>query len=61
MGIMLLDEKKSIETLKYPTPISSPENSPDKFQKDVSVANSSGESSKYSTSLLDIVTIQDLE
>ncbi len=61
MAIMLIDEKKPIETLKYPTPVSSPENSPDKFQKDISVANSTRESSKYSTSLLDIVTIQDLE
>ena len=60
MAIMLIDEKKPIETLKYPTPVSSPENSPDKFQKDISVANSNGESSKYSTSFIHNVTIQDL-
>lgn len=60
MAIMLIDEKKPIDTLKYPTPVSSPVNSPDKFQKDVSVANSSGDSSKSSTSFLNNVTIEDL-
>lgn len=57
MAIMLIDEKRPIESSNHTQPVSSPENSPDKFQKDISVANSS----KYSTSLLDIVTIQDLE
>ena len=60
MAIMLIDEKKPIETLKYPTPVSSPENSPDKFQKDVSVANNTGNSSKSSTLFLNNVTIEDL-
>ena len=60
MAIMLIDEKKPIETLKYPTPVSSPENSPDKFQKDVSVANNTGNSSKSPTLFLNNVTIEDL-
>lgn len=61
MAIMLIDEKKPIKTSKYPTPVPSLENSPDKFQKDISVANTNEDSNKSSTSLLDIVTIQDLE
>ena len=61
MAIMLLDEKKLLETVKYPTPISSPENSPNKFEKDIIVANSNKEFSKYSTLFQDSVTIQDLE
>lgn len=60
MAIMLLDEKKPVETLKYPTPVSSPENSSDKFQKDVSVANNTENSSKSSTLFLNNVTIEDL-
>ena len=53
-------KKKPIETLKYQTPVSSPENSPDKFQKDISETNSNGESRKSSTSFIHNVTIQDL-
>ena len=60
MAIMLIDEKRPIQTSNHTQPVSSSENSPDKFQKDISVANSNGESSKYSTSFLHNVTIEDL-
>ena len=50
MAIMLIDEKKSIETSKYQTPVSSPENSP----------NTNGDSNKSSTLFLNNVTIEDL-
>ena len=61
MAIMLLDEKKPLERLKYPSPVSSAENSPHKFKADKITVNYNKESSKSSTSFLENVTIQDLE
>ena len=60
MAIMLIDEKKPIQTSKYPTPVPSLKNSPDKFQKDIGVANTNEDSNKSSTLFLNNVTIEEL-
>jgi len=70
MAIMLIDEKKPIETLKYPSPLSSPENSPERVVEKVIETNffarrASSEpnirSNPYINSTFEPVSIQDLE
>ena len=61
MAIMLLDENPTSERIKYPTPVSTPQNSPEKSKTDKTTVNYNKEISKSSTSFLGNITIQDLE
>jgi len=70
MAIMLLDEKKPLERLKYPSPVSSVENSPERVVEKVTdnkffARRASSEPNigrkPYINSTFEPVSIQDLE
>ena len=70
MAIMLLDEKKPLERLKYPSPVSSAENSPERVVEKVTDTNFFARRTTsepnirrkpYINSTFEPVSIQDLE